>query len=87
MTAETTPINNQPPTACGGACTQSLDIDFSMAFQPVVDIADGSVWAYEALVRGMKIDQPNHMWAMDITSISMARGFVSDVRSNTRKSI
>jgi EAL domain-containing protein (putative c-di-GMP-specific phosphodiesterase class I) len=30
----------------------TLDFDFSMAFQPIVDVAKGSVWAYEALVRG-----------------------------------
>ena len=24
-----------------------------MAFQPILDLADGSVWAYEALVRGL----------------------------------
>ncbi len=31
-----------------------LDFDFTMAFQPILDLADGSVWAYEALVRGPK---------------------------------
>jgi EAL domain-containing protein (putative c-di-GMP-specific phosphodiesterase class I) len=30
----------------------TLDFDFSMAFQPIVDVEKGSVWAYEALVRG-----------------------------------
>ena len=29
-----------------------LDFDFTMAFQPILDLADDSVWAYEALVRG-----------------------------------
>ena len=29
-----------------------LGFDFTMAFQPILDLADGSVWAYEALVRG-----------------------------------
>ena len=29
-----------------------LDFAFTMAFQPILDLADGSVWAYEALVRG-----------------------------------
>ena len=28
------------------------------------------------LLRGLKIEQPNHVWAMDITYIPMARGFV-----------
>jgi EAL domain-containing protein (putative c-di-GMP-specific phosphodiesterase class I) len=29
-----------------------LDFTFTMAFQPILDIGTGSVWAYEALVRG-----------------------------------
>lgn len=38
------------------ACIQNkaLDFDFSMAFQPIVDVADGKVVGYEALVRGTK---------------------------------
>jgi putative transposase len=31
---------------------------------------------YPYLLRGMKIDRPNQVWAMDITYIPMARGFV-----------
>ena len=31
-----------------------LDIDFSMAFQPIVNVATRSVFGYEALVRGLK---------------------------------
>ena len=31
---------------------------------------------YPCLLRGMKIDRPNQVWAMDITYIPMARGFV-----------
>ncbi|MEW5824761.1 MAG: EAL domain-containing protein [Pseudomonadota bacterium] len=30
-----------------------LDFDFSMAFQPIIDIAKGEVFAHEALVRGL----------------------------------
>jgi EAL domain-containing protein (putative c-di-GMP-specific phosphodiesterase class I) len=39
--------------ACA-ACTvaEPLEFGLSMAFQPIVDIRSGSVWAYEALVRG-----------------------------------
>ncbi len=37
---------------CGGQCAERLDMDFTMAFQPIVDIAAGDVWAHEALVRG-----------------------------------
>jgi EAL domain-containing protein (putative c-di-GMP-specific phosphodiesterase class I) len=42
----------QSPAACAG-CSTPLDFDFSMAFQPIVDLTDGSVYAYEALVRGL----------------------------------
>jgi EAL domain-containing protein (putative c-di-GMP-specific phosphodiesterase class I) len=31
----------------------ALDFDFSMAFQPIIDIRTGEVFAYEALVRGL----------------------------------
>lgn len=31
---------------------QAADLDFSMAFQPIVDLAAGEVFAYEALARG-----------------------------------
>jgi len=31
---------------------------------------------YPYLLRGLKIDRPNHVWATDITYIPMARGFV-----------
>ncbi|MET0929139.1 MAG: EAL domain-containing protein [Aeromicrobium sp.] len=36
-------------------CRESrrLDVDFSMAFQPIFDAVDNRVWGYEALVRGM----------------------------------
>lgn len=38
---------------CSGCRDGSaLGFDISMAFQPIVDIAAGRVWAYEALVRG-----------------------------------
>ncbi|MHB2209508.1 EAL domain-containing protein [Methylobacterium sp. CM6257] len=30
----------------------NLDFEFTMAFQPILDIGTGTVWAYEALVRG-----------------------------------
>ncbi len=41
------------PIRCS-ACRDGLplDFDFTMAFQPIVDVAAGRVWAYEALVRG-----------------------------------
>lgn len=37
-----------PCSRCGG----KLDFDFTMAFQPIVDVFAGTVHAYEALVRG-----------------------------------
>ncbi|WP_434993312.1 EAL domain-containing protein [Arthrobacter sp. Ld5] len=40
--------------ACTGCTAPSgLDVDFSMAFQPIYDAADDRVWGYEALVRGV----------------------------------
>ena len=38
---------------CQG-CRNGADLgfDFTMAFQPIVDLSQGSVWGYEALVRG-----------------------------------
>ncbi len=35
-----------------------LDFDFSMAFQPIFDIASERVWGYEALIRGMAGEAP-----------------------------
>lgn len=41
--------------ACPGCRTsRPLDFEFSMAFQPIVDLARNRVWGYEALVRGTK---------------------------------
>lgn len=34
------------------ACGEGLDFAFTFAFQPIVDVTDRSVYAYEALVRG-----------------------------------
>lgn len=39
---------------CDGCRTSStLDVEFSMAFQPIYDAGAGRVWGYEALVRGL----------------------------------
>lgn len=43
---------DSPDSACP-ACAEPLGFDFTMAFQPIVDIRDGSVFGYEALVRGL----------------------------------
>ncbi|WP_448203114.1 EAL domain-containing protein [Azospirillum sp. sgz302134] len=37
---------------CGGLCANGLGFDFTMAFQPIVDVEAGRPWAHEALVRG-----------------------------------
>lgn len=39
-------------TVCANACRQALDFDFTMAFQPVVDMDARAIYAHEALVRG-----------------------------------
>lgn len=41
-----------PPRACAGCSGPGLDFPFTMAFQPIVDLAAGRVYAQEALVRG-----------------------------------
>ena len=41
------------PAACAGCGTGAgLDLDFTMAYQPIVDVARREVFSYEALVRG-----------------------------------
>jgi len=39
---------------CLQAASEKLGFQFSMAFQPIVDVVDKSIFAYEALVRGPK---------------------------------
>lgn len=48
------PISVTPPTNCG-ACHDGVapPFPFSMAFQPIVDVEIGEVFAFEALVRGI----------------------------------
>jgi EAL domain-containing protein (putative c-di-GMP-specific phosphodiesterase class I) len=42
-------------TSCQGCRDgQAFDLPFSMAFQPIVDLGSGEVFAYEALVRGVE---------------------------------
>lgn len=47
-------MSDQPAKHACSACQGGtpLGFDFSMAFQPIVDARDRSVYAYEALVRG-----------------------------------
>ncbi|MGV6396306.1 EAL domain-containing protein [Pseudomonas caspiana] len=48
------PSLTSPNTGCDG-CRNSPDLDFSFAFayQPIVDLRDQSIFAHEALVRGI----------------------------------
>ena len=39
--------------SCEGCKSETLDFDFTMAFQPIYDVAGARVWGYEALVRGL----------------------------------
>jgi len=48
---------------CAGECASENEIDFVMAFQPLVDLAQKRIYGYEALVRG-----PNGESAMSIIS-------------------
>ncbi len=40
------------PISCAG-CRAELDFDFTMAFQPILDLSSQAVLAHEALVRGL----------------------------------
>ena len=42
-----------PPSACRACRSEELDFDFTMAFQPIVDMKQSKIWGYEALVRGL----------------------------------
>jgi EAL domain-containing protein (putative c-di-GMP-specific phosphodiesterase class I) len=48
--------------SCKG-CKDLLDFDFTFAFQPIVDVEQQTIFAYEALVRG-----PNKEGAAEILS-------------------
>ncbi|MHA3736849.1 S6 modification regulatory phosphodiesterase RimA [Pseudomonas sp. Eth.TT006] len=50
-----TPVFPQPSGGCQG-CRQKgeADMAFSFAFQPIVDVRDQSIFAHEALVRGVQ---------------------------------
>lgn len=37
---------------CGGRCAEGIGFPITMAFQPIVDAAAGTIFAHEALVRG-----------------------------------
>ncbi len=48
-------------TPCKGCREDAPKIDFTMAFQPIVDAASGRVWGYEALVRGLNGEGAAHV--------------------------
>ena len=45
-------MTEEPKAGCEGCKTSSLDFELSMAFQPIVDVEQRNIFAYEALVRG-----------------------------------
>ncbi len=63
------------PARCGGCRDGTLlPFDFTMAFQPIVDVAAERIWGYEALVRGVEGEgaafvldqvQPAHVYGFD----------------------
>jgi EAL domain-containing protein (putative c-di-GMP-specific phosphodiesterase class I) len=68
-----------------------LGFDFTMAFQPIVDLSRGTVWGYEALVRGASGEGAGHVLsrvtednryvfdqACRVKAIEMAGGLLPD---------
>ncbi len=57
-------------TACQGCRDgQAFPVPFTMAFQPIVDLGSGALWAYEALVRGREGQGALHVLdAVDATN-------------------
>src|SRR5689334_14523780 len=44
-----------PTSVCNGCSIEiGLGFEFTMAFQPIVDLSQGTIYAYEALVRGLR---------------------------------
>jgi len=44
--------------------------------EPRTTIINKTDYKYPYLLRGLKIEEPNHVWAMDITYIPMRKGFM-----------
>lgn len=51
-----------PDPGCS-VCKDPLGFDFTFAFQPIVDVSDNSIFAYEALVRGRNGEGAAHVLA------------------------
>ncbi|WP_225923522.1 EAL domain-containing protein [Pseudomonas vlassakiae] len=53
MSIQLIPVTAQRPHGCRNCKdNQGFDVDFTMAFQPIVNTANNTVFAYESLVRG-----------------------------------
>ncbi|MQP63729.1 EAL domain-containing protein [Niveispirillum sp. SYP-B3756] len=58
------PHDQQPDfDHCGGKCRTPMTIPITMAFQPIVDLAQGTIFAHEALVRGT--EGQSAQWVLD----------------------
>lgn len=77
-------------------CNKPLDFEFSMAFQPIVDISQQEIFAYEALVRGINnepaafiLDKLNdeNRYHFDQASRSKAIQLASQLNMQTNLSI
>lgn len=68
---------------CGKCNPQQLDIDFSMAFQPIVAFAQQSVWGYETLVRGINNEPASFI--LDQIDETRIHSFDQTIRSKAIK--
>ena len=46
---------------CDGCRREGPQFGLAMAFQPIIDVETGQVWAYEALVRGPEGQGASHV--------------------------
>lgn len=66
---------------CQGCRTGAdLGFDFTMAFQPIVDLSQGSVWGYEALVRGADGEGAGHV----LSQVNEGNRYVFDQASRVK---
>ena len=59
---------------------EGFDLPFSMAFQPIVDVGTGQVFAYEALVRGMNGEGAGTV----LSQVTDANRYAFDQRCRTK---
>ncbi len=79
LAPERIPEQISGPFACAG-CEGELEFDFTMAFQPIVDVAAGRVWGHEALVRGVNGEGAGAILAQ----VTPANRFAFDQRARVR---